>query len=82
MASLAPDAPPTVRIIVPPTSAVAIVVTLPEPLATDARAHYADLAADHKRYGFAHLSFDEWVQHVLANEIYRGPRALGAGDFE
>lgn len=66
---------PTVRIIMPPTESVVRVVTLPEPLASDVRRHYDELAADHLRYGFKHVSFDEWVESVFRDRVY-GNRAL------
>lgn len=61
---------PVVRLVFPPTDSRVYVVTLPEPLASDVRACYAEFAADHERLGFKPMSFDEWVEFQFRTIAY------------
>lgn len=63
-------ASPVIRIVLPPTDGRAYVVSLPEPLASDLRNAYSQMAADHERLGFKQFTFDEWVESKLRDVVY------------
>lgn len=63
-------ASPVVRIVLPPTDGRVYVISLPEPLASDLRHAYEEMAADHEAHGFKHFTFDEWVEGKLRDVVY------------